>query len=112
MVNRTVLAVLALTLTAPALAEDFKPESRHCLNLPGLKTRMTNAHELLARDGKYWRNTAGGCGALMKGRAYSIDTSMTQICSGDIITIYEGSSGFGYGACTLDQWERTPKPAE
>jgi hypothetical protein len=55
-------------------------------------------------DVVYVNRPAGGCPDLNLGRALKTRTTMTQLCRGDIVTVFDPISGTEYGGCGLGQF--------
>jgi hypothetical protein len=49
----------------------------------------------------YVNRPTGGCPELSSFRALRTRTTSTQLCRGDIVTIFEPSTGIEYGSCAL-----------
>lgn len=58
------------------------------------------------RGGKKWVNRpAGGCPSLEFGRALRTRTSTSQLCRGDIATVFDPVARVEYGGCGLGHFE-------
>jgi len=58
------------------------------------------------RSGRKWVNRpAGGCPSLEFGRALRTRTSSSQLCRGDIATVFDPVSGSDLGGCGLGDFE-------
>lgn len=56
--------------------------------------------------GRIWVNRpAGGCPDLNFGRALQTRTFSTQLCRGDIATVFDPVSGMSYGGCGLGDFQ-------
>lgn len=55
-------------------------------------------------DVVYVNRPVGGCPDLNLGRALKTRTTMTQLCRGDIVTVFDPISGTEYGGCGLGQF--------
>jgi len=56
--------------------------------------------------GRIWVNRpAGGCPDLNMGRALQTRTSQTQLCRGDIATVFDPVGGMTYGGCGLGDFQ-------
>ena len=64
-----------------------------------------------ANDGRLYVNRPpAGCPSLDRGRSLATVTPMSQLCEGDIVTIFEPVSRFQVGSCPLGEfvpWRRT-----
>ncbi len=80
-----------------------------CVNLQNIReTRVIddNTIDFILRDGKVLRNTLPqGCPQLGFERAFSYQTSISQLCSVDIITVIQQGGGLRRGAsCGLGKF--------
>ena len=58
------------------------------------------------RGGRKWVNRpAGGCPSLEFGRALRTRTSTSQLCRGDIATVFDPVARIEYGGCGLGDFE-------
>jgi len=55
-------------------------------------------------DVVYVNRPAGGCSDLNFGRALKTRTTTTQLCRGDIVTVFDPISGTEYGGCGLGEF--------
>ena len=64
-----------------------------------------------ANDGRLYVNRPpAGCPSLDRGRSLATVTPMSQLCEGDIVTIFDPVSRFEVGSCPLGEfvpWRRT-----
>ena len=58
-----------------------------------------------SRDRIWVNRPAAGCPSLDHGRALQTRTSSTQLCRGDIATVFDPVSGMTYGGCGLGAFE-------
>ena len=49
----------------------------------------------------YVNNPPAGCPELDSGRALQTQSPSTQLCRGDIVTVFDPVAGFSYGSCGL-----------
>jgi hypothetical protein len=49
----------------------------------------------------YVNRPAGGCAGLNRFRAIKLRTTSSQLCRGDIVTVFDPSSGAEFGSCPL-----------
>jgi hypothetical protein len=49
----------------------------------------------------YVNHTRSACPALTPYRALRLRTTSTQICSGELVTVFDPSTGIDYGGCSL-----------
>lgn len=111
------LAVLALAPAGAVAATppDPKPETRNCLALANIRqTNVRNARtiDFIMRDGSVWRNTLPfQCPQLGFERAFSYQTSISQLCRQDLITVMQQTGNQPFGArCGLGEFQRLPAP--
>lgn len=80
-----------------------------CVNmrdLDGNRSAGEAAIVFAGHSGRKWVNRpAGGCPSLEFGRALRTRTSSTQLCRGDIATVFDPVSGSQYGGCGLGDFE-------
>jgi hypothetical protein len=55
-------------------------------------------------DVVYVNRPAAGCPGLNFGRALKTRTTTTQLCRGDIVTVFDPVSGTEYGGCSLGEF--------
>ena len=56
-------------------------------------------------DDVLWVNRpAGGCPAIEGGRALRLRTPATRFCRGDVVTVFDPSTGIGFGSCALGEF--------
>ena len=78
-----------------------------CVNLQNLGDNEGLADGSILFKGKTRRATVyvnrppGGCPSLTTSRALRTRTTSSQLCSGDIVAVFDPSSGFDYGTCGL-----------
>jgi hypothetical protein len=81
----------------------------HCVSmrdLDGNRSAGEAAIVFAGHGGRKWVNRpAGGCPSLEMGRALQTRTSSTQLCRGDIATVFDPVSGSQYGGCGLGDFE-------
>ena len=79
-----------------------------CVRMRDLQGNRSAAGDVVIFSGsgsRLWVNRArGGC-PLNDGRALRFQTTQTQLCSGDIATVFDPVSGVEYGGCTLGEFE-------
>ncbi len=116
------LAVAATTL--PALAAAPPPEAKvvgdaiSCVNIRGIRqtqVRDDQTIDFMMNGGKVYRNTLPNrCPQLGFERAFGYETSQSQLCNVDIITVLVQAGGIRRGAsCGLGKFtpvELAPKP--
>ena len=75
-------------------------------NLRGNRSAGEGAVIFQAGPGRLWVNRPpAGCPELDSGRALEIRTTSTQLCRGDIASVFDPVSGFHFGACSLGDFE-------
>jgi hypothetical protein len=91
---------------AAALA-DYRQtgEPVSCVNSRDLRGNRSIGEDAIVFEGtgrRAWVNRPpAGCPALTSGRALQIRTTSTQFCRGDIVTVFDPTSGIEYGGCGL-----------
>ena len=71
-------------------------------DLQGNRSMGPDAIIFSGTGGRKWVNhTRGSCPSLEFGRALQFRTTSTQLCSGEIATVFEPTSGIEYGGCAL-----------
>lgn len=108
-------AILLLAPAAAAAAEDAPPpETRNCLQLGAIRqTDVRNARtiDFTLRDGSVWRNTLPfQCPQLGFERAFSYQTSISQLCRQDLITVIQQTGNQPGASCGLGEFQRQPTP--
>jgi hypothetical protein len=102
--------------SAPVVAAAVD-NSKSCISLRSIResrVRSDSIIDFIMNDGKTYRNTLPfSCPALGFERAYSYETSLSQLCSVDIITVITQGAGPARGAsCGLGKFvPYTPVPA-
>lgn len=75
-------------------------------DLDGNRSAGEGAIVFAGRGGRKWVNRpAGGCPSLEFGRALRTRTSSTQLCRGDIATVFDPVARIEYGGCGLGDFE-------
>ncbi|MBV8686051.1 MAG: hypothetical protein JOZ90_12445 [Alphaproteobacteria bacterium] len=118
------LAVAACTMNEPAEADrgaseartsaalaDYEPSGPpvSCVSMRNLRGNHS-AGDAIVFEGvgpdRIWVNRpAGGCPDLNLGRALRTMTTTTQLCRGDIATVFDPVSGIDYGSCGLGDFQ-------
>ena len=115
---------VAATTTLPALAAAPPPEAKvvgdaiSCVNIRGIRqtqVRDDQTIDFMMNGGKVYRNTLPNrCPQLGFERAFGYETSQSQLCNVDIITVLVQAGGIRRGAsCGLGKFtpvELVPKP--
>ena len=115
---------VAATTTLPALAAAPPPEAKvvgdaiSCVNIRGIRqtqVRDDQTIDFMMNGGKVYRNTLPNrCPQLGFERAFGYETSQSQLCNVDIITVLVQAGGIRRGAsCGLGKFtpvELAPKP--
>ncbi|WP_439545801.1 hypothetical protein [Sandarakinorhabdus sp.] len=114
---RSALAAVMFLLAAPAMAAEpaTEPETRNCLQLGNLRqtiVRNDSTIDFVLRDGSVWRNNLPfRCAQLGIERAFSYQTSISQLCRQDLISVVLQTGGQPLGArCGLGEFQRQPTP--
>ena len=80
-----------------------------CVNMRDLDGNRSAGEAAIVfdgRGGRKWVNRpAGGCPSLEFGRALRTRTSTSQLCRGDIATVFDPVARIEYGACGLGDFE-------
>ncbi|HEX6377103.1 MAG TPA: hypothetical protein VFZ91_15435 [Allosphingosinicella sp.] len=79
-----------------------------CVSMRDLQGNKSAGEGAIVFDGtgKKWVNRPpGGCTTLEFGRALRVRTSTSQLCRGDIVTVFDPSSNSEYGGCGLGDFE-------
>ncbi len=92
-------------------------EAVSCVQLQNIReTKVVDDStiDFVMRDGKYYRNNLpNSCPQLGFERAFSYSTSISQLCSVDIITVLQQGGGIRRGAsCGLGKFTPIEKPAK
>ncbi|WP_353218434.1 hypothetical protein [Sandarakinorhabdus sp.] len=107
--------LFALLAAAPAAADNAPPppETRICLNIASIRqtlVRSDSAIDFVLRDGSIWRNILPfRCAQLGAQRAFSYQTSISQLCRQDLIKVVLQSGGqMTTASCGFGPFERQP----
>ncbi|HEY0411814.1 MAG TPA: DUF6491 family protein [Allosphingosinicella sp.] len=80
-----------------------------CVNMRDLRGNRSAGETAIIFDGigdRIWVNRpAGGCPDLSFNRALQVKATSSQLCRGDIATVFEPASGVTYGGCGLDDFQ-------
>ena len=110
-------ALAATALTAPALARDARripaatPAGKavSCISLPRIQAshvRSDNVIDFEMNGGKVYRNTLPqSCPDLGFEEHFSYETSLSELCSTDIITVFTTSPAMRGASCGLGQFQ-------
>ncbi len=58
----------------------------------------------------YVNRPPGGCPEIGPGRAIRVRTTTTQLCTGDIVEVFDPVQNFGFGACGLGEFTPYRRP--
>ncbi len=58
----------------------------------------------------YVNRPPGGCPEILSGRALRTRTTSTQLCRGDIVSVFDPVSGIEYGSCGLGDFTPYSRP--
>ena len=114
---RTGLAIAAIALTAPGMARDRnqvpeavpagKPES--CISISRIRASHVRSDSVIdfeTNGGKTYRNTLpNSCPGLGFRESFAYQTSLSQLCSTDIITVLESPPIMRGASCGLGQFQ-------
>ena len=80
-----------------------------CVNMRGLQGNRSAGEGAIVFDGavgrKWVNRPPGGCPTLEFGRALRTRTSSSQLCRGDIATVFDPVARIEYGGCGLGDFE-------
>ena len=80
-----------------------------CVNLRDLDGNKSAGETAIVFDGrgsrKWVNRPAAGCPSLEFGRTLRTRTSSSQLCRGDIATVFDPVAGIEYGGCGLGDFE-------
>ena len=114
---RTLALAISLLLPAVAAAADEPAppaETRNCLALANIRqttVRDARTIDFRLRDGSVWRNSLPfRCPQLGFERAFSYQTSISQLCRQDLITVIQQTGNLGGARCGLGEFQRQPAP--
>ena len=75
-------------------------------NLGGNRSAGENAIIFEGQGGRLWVNRPpAGCPVLTHGRALNVRTTTSQLCRGDIVSVFDPLNGTDYGSCGLGNFE-------
>ena len=96
----------------PAVATGEAVSCVQLQNIRETQVRDDSTIDFIMRDGKYYRNVLpNSCPQLGFERAFSYSTSISQLCSVDIITVLQQGGGLRRGAsCGLGKFTPIAKP--
>jgi hypothetical protein len=94
---------------AAALSGRIAVPPQNCVNERDLGGNKSYGRGVIVFSGStndvvYVNRPAAGCPDLASGRALKTRTPMTQLCRGDIVTVFDPVSGFEYGSCSLGEF--------
>jgi len=110
------LLITALPAAPPATARETPGTVKACLPIAQIRgSKVVNGQtiDFSLRDGSVWRSTlpGGQCGQLGFERAFSYETSISQLCKQDVITVLQNMGGLMPGArCGLGEFVAQPRP--
>lgn len=91
-----------------ALAGRTAGQAANCLVQRDIRETNTIADGIMLFEGLHdtiWVNRGNGsCSALRYGRAFHTVTPSTSLCSGDVVTVFDPSSGIEFGGCSLGEF--------
>ena len=112
---RLALAVTLALAAAPVLARDEAVPAAvpagpvvDCISIVGLRSQVRSDDVIDFTAGRRtWRNTlpAGGCPSLGFERRFAYATSLSQLCSSDIITVLQGPGIRRGASCGLGKFQ-------
>ncbi|MGE5234859.1 MAG: hypothetical protein ACM3O7_00750 [Acidobacteriota bacterium] len=91
---------------AAALKGRIAGTPQDCVSLAELGGNRSYGREVVVFRGRtddvvYVNRPLAGCPTLDVGRALKTRTTTTQLCRGDIVTVFDPVSGTDYGSCSL-----------
>ena len=110
------LALALLLTAAPAIAKDAAPSPtigtvKDCIALNRVTDQVVDRTGITFKEGSRWyHNDAGGNCPLRPGRGFASRTPSTQLCRGDIISVFEPGTPVPYGSCGLGDFTEVEKP--
>jgi len=116
---RSTPAVLLALIAAPVLARDTPVppvtpvgEAVPCVSIVGLRSEVRSDRVIDFTAGRRaWRNTLpASCPALGFERRFSYATSLSQLCSSDIITVLQGPGIQPGASCGLGKFQPIARP--
>lgn len=79
-----------------------------CVSQRELRGNRSAGESALIFEGRgrmlYVNRPAAGCPDLKGFRAIRVETTMTQLCQGDIVSVFDPTSGVDYGGCGLGEF--------
>jgi hypothetical protein len=115
--RKTLLALLVIAAAAPGAARDRDQlpmatpvgKAETCIPLRSIRqTHVRNDHviDFDMSGGKVYRNTLpGGCPGLGFNESFAYQTSLSQLCSTDIITVLQSPGPQRGASCGLGQFQ-------
>jgi hypothetical protein len=94
-----------------AALEGYVPDGEpvSCVRSPDLRGNRSVGEQAIIFDGRgdrIWLNRVrGSCPVLDVGRALRFTTPMTQLCAGELATVFDPENNVVYGGCTLGEFE-------
>ena len=94
---------------AAALSGRIAGPPQDCVNERDLGGNKSYGRGVIVFSGRtndvvYVNRPAAGCPGLIFGWALKTRTTTTQLCRGDIVTVFDPTSGTEYGGCTLGEF--------
>ena len=94
---------------AAALSGRIAGPPQDCVDPRDLGGNKSYGRDVILFSGRtddvvYVNRPAGGCSDLNFGRALKTRTTTTQLCRGDIVTVFDPISGTEYGGCGLGEF--------
>lgn len=106
--ERAELSARAQARVDRALAGRTAGEAVTCIVQRDIRHSRTIADGIMLFEGPndvLWVNRgSGGCSVLHYGRAFHTVTPSTSLCRGDIVTVFDPTSGIEFGGCSLDDF--------
>jgi hypothetical protein len=80
-----------------------------CVSLRTLEGNRSAGENAVIFDGPggrlYVNRPPAGCPVLRHGRALNVRTTSSQLCRGDIVSVFDPLNGTDYGSCGLGEFE-------
>jgi hypothetical protein len=103
------MSARAQTELAAALEGRTAEAPRNCVSSRDLRGNRSAGEGAILFDGAsrnmiYVNRPAAGCPELRMGYALKTRTPSTQLCSGDIVEVFDPTTGFSSGSCALGEF--------
>jgi hypothetical protein len=94
---------------AAALSGRVAGPAQDCVTQSDLGGNQSYGRDVIVFTGRtgdvlYVNRPTAGCPGLDFGRALKTQTTMSQLCRGDIVTVFDPISGVEFGGCSLGEF--------